>query len=1361
MKTKRKILKRIVAFIVCFVISLSGILGVDFKKTYAVSELSWTIGGIEVLRYQISDYGVLTLKANSNSSQINSLNLSGLSESDALAKIPWSEDAGKITSVKFSDSSYWDKVTDISYWFYGTNITECSTLPTNVKKMRCTFKNCTKLKKVSYLPDTCMVMQSSFTGCTNLEYVTAAWPSELTNMAWVFSGCEKLLYVYPKIPASVSSMKYAFTSCKNLTTVLHFEDSNSLTKSGIDSMLKDAATEEKSCVYFSGAAGTSGLKLNDIISNSGYTSNNIKTNTPLTLLSMRVTSSSLVSTSALTQGSTLAKDNNNNVYSFGETLDMVKTNGEVSSGLNNMGTAKSLVINKGVRGIGVLWPNFKTSSITIHPDFVNGESTSIQTPTSISNFNKIASGLTVVCTKKQFEVFSSTGNCSDVTYIYPKTLEINNFSQLDNYEGHNFNSSIISNSTISLKYNNGNTYTTLTKKSETSDSKDGWIYSVNDGKGNSGTLEVTGNKVFSAGDNVYSFTLKIEGTEYKGTAFLNVKENIYTGVEVASTYNPKDGDIFDLDKYKAGIDRITFKLADGTSLSPGRDSVEIKRTDSKDIVLTAGNCYVNMEFTYNNRSYTKSVVIYVNSKKAETYEVIEKKSVNVPVAVVGKDNIKDYLAAYYELKVYYDNGTESTMSIISNYIVSQNTKFTTVGTETVQISVNGYTCYATVATRAALITQIVSAVYKGEAKYKGQSISMKDIEVVLKDEGGNTKTYKGDATDIPGTTTSKPYRFSIDTADYSGNGYINAKLQNVGPNKLTLRITNLDSVGYCEFNVDAMYIQAEKMTATCKYATLTEGLKPSKEDITVTLYLSNGDTVQTEEFEIDENYVAVAGENAEVMVTYTGSEYKNIENPYSICDTVSIVGIPKEVLDISVTYKGNLVEGTVLKSEDFDVSVTYNNNTSEKLTDFTLSETKLVVGQNPVKISFIDNNGDEKEKTIYLTGNRKKLSSVQAEYNGTVIENCKLNEDLLSITLLYDNGTEEKGDVKNCTISDYVIKAGIDNEINLSYEGFNTTFTVKGIENIITNVEFITPEITYTEGTKLRNIKVQTVCTYLDGTRKEGVSVNSADKGFVKEGENTVNVEYLGFKSTVKVKGCSNNLKINSDISINIGKSKTLTIMGDNKELTKGLSSEWKSSDSKVATVTNNGTIKGISVGTATITATVLGHKLSCKVTVLSPCTSLDFKTSSLTLLKGSKNVLSLTRNPIDTTSTIIWISSNNRVATVNQNGQVKALSAGTCYIIASSDNGKSAKCKIKVVTLPSKIKLNKKSCTLGVRKSISLKYTLPAGSVSPKITWTSSNKKVARVDKTGKVTALKKGKAVITVTTSNKKKATCVITVK
>ncbi len=71
-------------------------------------------------------------------------------------------------------------------------------------------------------------------------------------------------------------------------------------------------------------------------------------------------------------------------------------------------------------------------------------------------------------------------------------------------------------------------------------------------------------------------------------------------------------------------------------------------------------------------------------------------------------------------------------------------------------------------------------------------------------------------------------------------------------------------------------------------------------------------------------------------------------------------------------------------------------------------------------------------------------------------------------------------------------------------------------------------------------------------------------------------------------------------------------------------------------------------------------------------------------------------------------------------------------------------------------VKLNKKKLTLVVGKSATLQIT----GTKAKVTWTSSDKKVATVTGSGKVTGKKEGKATITATV-NKKKYSCAVTVK
>ena len=107
----------------------------------------------------------------------------------------------------------------------------------------------------------------------------------------------------------------------------------------------------------------------------------------------------------------------------------------------------------------------------------------------------------------------------------------------------------------------------------------------------------------------------------------------------------------------------------------------------------------------------------------------------------------------------------------------------------------------------------------------------------------------------------------------------------------------------------------------------------------------------------------------------------------------------------------------------------------------------------------------------------------------------------------------------------------------------------------------------------------------------------------------------------------------------------------------------------------------------------------------------------------------------------VTWKSSNSKIATVDKNGKVKALKVGNAIITATSTDGSnvSAQCKIKVVQRVTKIKLNKSIINLSKKgKTAKLKATVyPNNAYDKSVNWTSNNKKVATVDKNGKIKAI------------------------
>ena len=127
------------------------------------------------------------------------------------------------------------------------------------------------------------------------------------------------------------------------------------------------------------------------------------------------------------------------------------------------------------------------------------------------------------------------------------------------------------------------------------------------------------------------------------------------------------------------------------------------------------------------------------------------------------------------------------------------------------------------------------------------------------------------------------------------------------------------------------------------------------------------------------------------------------------------------------------------------------------------------------------------------------------------------------------------------------------------------------------------------------------------------------------------------------------------------------------------------------------------------------------------------------------------------------YSSSNKKIFTVSSNGKITAKKKGTATLTVTLASGKQLKAKVKVqkgTVRTSKISVKERSISLKKGKKYQIKASVSPLTSQERVTYSTSNKKIATVDKKGKVVAKKKGKAVITVK-SGKKKTTVKITVK
>ncbi len=171
------------------------------------------------------------------------------------------------------------------------------------------------------------------------------------------------------------------------------------------------------------------------------------------------------------------------------------------------------------------------------------------------------------------------------------------------------------------------------------------------------------------------------------------------------------------------------------------------------------------------------------------------------------------------------------------------------------------------------------------------------------------------------------------------------------------------------------------------------------------------------------------------------------------------------------------------------------------------------------------------------------------------------------------------------------------------------------------------------------------------------------------------------------------NVKVNSKLkSISlpatticyIGKPKTVDISYNPVTTTDSKIATWKSEDETIATVDSNGVIRGLKKGATKITATV-GNLTSTCLVIVEEYVDEDIyfsKDSETIIIDNETTVLDFTFRPGTDTKddTISWFSSDENIAVVDDNGEIKVLSEGVVTITAKTNNGTSAECTLNVV---------------------------------------------------------------------------------
>ncbi len=258
-------------------------------------------------------------------------------------------------------------------------------------------------------------------------------------------------------------------------------------------------------------------------------------------------------------------------------------------------------------------------------------------------------------------------------------------------------------------------------------------------------------------------------------------------------------------------------------------------------------------------------------------------------------------------------------------------------------------------------------------------------------------------------------------------------------------------------------------------------------------------------------------------------------------------------------------------------------------------------------------------------------------------------------------------------------------------------------------------------------------------------------------------------QETVSVTGVTLN---RADFSLEQGMSEQIKVTVEPSNATNQRVT-WSSSDTSVATVSDDGIVTAVKPGTTVITAVSADGAKAASITVTiternAATVSVEgvtLNSTTLELKEEETAALQATIAPSNATNkNVFWKSSDENVVFVSSEGSVLARKAGEATITAvTADGSYQAVCAVKVTPVAvESVKVSETELTLpeGISSALGVVIT-PSNASNRAVAWTSSDENVATVSEEGIVTAVKAGNATITVTTADgAKTASAAVTV-
>ena len=497
--------------------------------------------------------------------------------------------------------------------------------------------------------------------------------------------------------------------------------------------------------------------------------------------------------------------------------------------------------------------------------------------------------------------------------------------------------------------------------------------------------------------------------------------------------------------------------------------------------------------------------------------------------------------------------------------------------------------------------------------------------------------------------------------------------------------------------------------------------------------------------------------NAELL-KYKDDNITKVTNYYS----GSFVGDPK-VLSINNKIYLMVRESSTKKIKIYE----YSNNILKEINNDILVNSYdakdlnnkiIIAGKNTGDIELYEFDGTNfKKKTETIPYNLPQLFKSQGNlYLRTIKDPTDIysNDNVLMVYSLSDKVTMEGNNIASGVNADYSGVFSIGNRLYISYIKDDIThIKYKESNNSLLSLSITSPnKTTYTVGDNVDLTGLKVIANYTKN-RKELSNNEYTITNFNtnKVGSYSATITYEGISNTfnyeVIEKVILNPLK---SINLNktsgtkyIGETENLTVIYNPSNTTDNKNVTWTSSNNNVASI-NNGVVTAKGIGNAIITAKVGSLTASYKITVIKHDNPVIVKANTLTYNGKEQELITVS----NIKGNICY--SYNPISSCSKNESIpKKINAGeyTVYYYVSGDNNYNSK------SGSIKVNINKKSGSISyLNKSITKTQGDQAfTNVLTKtgdgiINYSSSDNKVATIDKNGKVTILSSGNTVIKV---------------